>query len=359
MPTTDSDFISSIPKTELHVHLEASLRLETFLEMHKLSSDDQELQEDVESGRIIGYKSIAEFFDVWKRVNKLLRSAEDFARITAEYLEDCAAQNCLYVELNLNMLRQLSKGLEPREVLEAVFSAQKELEQKTGVVSRTLLSISRDWPEKDAFSVLEIAAKFQGKNVAGIDISGNEHNRPNSHYQSVFRQAYRKGIKATAHAGENVSGSSVWSAVNEIGVSRIGHGLDAACDERLIALLLKTQTAVELCPTSNLKLGHVAVMSEHPGLILIERGVACTFNTDDPLLFGTTLNDEYQKVTEAWQLNLDQVLDAGRNGIRFAFINDGLRKELLQEFERRSKKLKSNFGAIGDFHPAFRRAEFY
>jgi len=276
--------------------------------------------------------------------------------ITAEYLEDAAFMNCIYVELNLNILRQLSKGLEPGKVIAAIKRAQKAAESKYGIVSRTILSISRDWDEETALTVVEMASKYRKDNVVGIDVSGDEREKPNKFYKHVFRQAHKSGVKATAHAGENAGVQSVVSAVSETGVSRIGHGIDAASNARIIKLLKNSDIAVEICATSNFMLGHVRSLEAHPCKNLLRAGVSCTFNTDDPLLFGNNIYDEYRNVAQSWQLTTEQIVQASRNGIRYSFLDSGCKRELMQEFDKKAGKCQREFNLITSLQPAFKTA---
>jgi adenosine deaminase len=337
----DATHLFSLPKTEQHVHLEAAARLSTVAELVQKYHVDTLLLEKLDYHRANGYQDMQQFFGLWKQVNELFRTPEDFERITYEFLEDLAAQNCIYAELNLNLLRQISKGLSADSVISAVYSSQQKAEANFGIVSRTLLSISRDWDHDYALFVIALAKKYEKKNVVGIDIAGDEVNKPNQLFVEVFKNAKKLGVNRVAHAGESAGTLSVWSAVRDMHVSRIGHGLDARSDKKLIDYLRRKKIVVELCPSSNIGLGHVNSFAEHPGRDLIDAGVIVTINTDDPLLLNVTLTQEYQEVAVSWKLNFPTITRIARNGIEYGLLAAEEKQKLLAEFDNRIHALET------------------
>ncbi len=331
----DATYLFSLPKTEQHVHLEAAARLSTVEELAGKHHASDKLLADLDFHRTNGYADMQQFFGLWKQVNDLFQTPEDFERITYEFLEDLSVQNCLYAELNLNLLRQISKGLSADSVISAVYRAQQKAEANFGIVSRTLLSISRDWDQDYAMFVIALAKKYEKKNVVGIDIAGDELNKPNHMFVEVFKYAKKLGVNRVAHAGESAGTLSVWSAVRDMHVSRIGHGLDARLDPQLVSYLRRKRIVVELCPSSNIGLGHVDSFAKHPGRDLIDAGVIVTINTDDPLLLNVTLTQEYQEAVQEWNLDFNTIRQISRNGIEYALLENSQKQQLLTEFDNR------------------------
>ncbi|MFQ5493622.1 MAG: adenosine deaminase [Candidatus Dojkabacteria bacterium] len=336
------DFINRLPKTETHVHIEAVITQDRLRKLTRKYKPSNEYLQTVDDYLKSGYENIIDFFNLWKLVNSSIREGEDLEIITYEYLEQLHRQNTLYAELSVNLFAQLMKGLSPKLVAESIFSGQKAAAKDFGIVSRTIFSYSRDWSHKYGKALVDWADKLKDRNVVGIDISGNETVLPNQKFREVFAYAKKMGVERVAHAGERAGAQSIWAAVKDFEVTRIGHGLDAVLDSELVSYLRLVDICVELNPASNIMLGFVDSMKTHPGRQLIEEGVQVTISTDDPSLFQTTLTDEYKKAYQAWELTREEMIDIAQNGMLYALADEKLKIELLQRFEEEITLLRED-----------------
>ncbi len=321
--------LKAIPKVEHHVHIEAIVSQSTLKELinkYKLSYFHMEsFQRSVRKG----YTDITKLFENWHFLNSLLKKPEDFELITFEYLKEVSEFNTKYVELNINVMRQIQKGLDISKVLEAIYSAQVQAQEEFAITSRTILSYSRDFDIEDGKMIVDMANRFRNFNVVGIDIAGNEKAKPNGQFIEVFEYARQKNVNRVAHAGEGASQNSVRDAVQKMKVKRIGHGVDAAKDDQLLKLIKQNDVCVELCVTSNKEIGIVDSLENHPGRIFLDRGIDVTLNTDDPSLFGVSLLDEYERVADAWNLSRKDLLRIYQNGIKHALCEQEVKEQLL------------------------------
>lgn len=323
-------FTKRVPKTELHVHVEALVQLETLKELARKYNLSQGKVEKLEQAAQTGYENIVDFFEYWHLLNESLQSPEDFERVCYEYLSVVSEYNTKYVELNINVLRQKEKGIDVSKIIEAMYSAEKQAEKHFGIISRTLLSFSRDFSIGDGKYIVNLAYNNRDKNVCGIDIAGNEKVHPNHKFFDVFKYAKQKNISRAAHAGEGAKQNSVKSAVVNLGASRIGHGVDAGGDDPLQEIILDRNVCIELCVSSNVALKVSDSIENHPGKDFIQKGIPVTINTDDPTLLGISLQDEYNLLTEAWDLSERDLIQIYKNGVQHSFAEADIKKELLQ-----------------------------
>jgi adenosine deaminase/aminodeoxyfutalosine deaminase len=299
-----ADFIHALPKAELHLHLEGSIEPETLHELDPSRSYEGLYQ----------YENFEAFLKTFGIVGKLLRGPQDYALITRRLLEKLHAQNVKYAEIIVAAGVVLWKEQEFAPIFDAIRAAAKE----SPVRVRWILDAVRQFGTEHVMRVAQLAAERQDQDVVAFGIGGSEERGPAELFTDAFVFARKEGLHVVAHAGESVGPESIWAAL-ELGAERIGHGIAAARDEKLMAHLMERDIPLEICITSNLVTGVVRSLEEHPVRRLYEAGVPITLNTDDPAMFRCTLEGEYRLAMERFGFTEEELRRVAENGFRYAF----------------------------------------
>jgi aminodeoxyfutalosine deaminase len=294
-------------KAELHVHLEGSIGPETLLQI-----DPSLTRAEIE--RNLSCSSFPEFLQGYIWVTRKLEKPEHYALATRDLLESLAAQEVTYAEITLSAGVVLWKQQDLAAVYEAVW---RESQRSSLRVFWILDAIRQFGPEK-GMAVAEFAVSRRDDGVIAYGIGGDEVRGPAHWFGEVFAHARDHGLHLVAHAGETAGPESVWGAL-AIGAERIGHGIAAARDARLMEQLRADNIPLEVCISSNLCTGAVASLEQHPVGALYQAGVPLTIHTDDPAFFRTTLAREYQLARETFGLPADEL---AANSFRYAFGAD-------------------------------------
>jgi adenosine deaminase/aminodeoxyfutalosine deaminase len=309
-------FIHQLKKAELHVHLEGSVDPETLRELDP-SLDGEKLRELYEYSDFLG------FLRSYKWINLRLTRPEHFALITRRLLERLERENVLYAELNLSVGVWLWRELE----FGPHFAAIAAEAERSPVRVRFIFDAVRQFGLDAGWEVARLAAAHQSQGVLGFGIGGDETRGPAKEFQPAFAWAKGQGLHLAPHAGEVVGPESVWDAL-ECGAERIGHGIRSIDDPVLVRHLADRRIPLEVCISSNLRTGAVASLREHPVRRLFDAGVPVTLNTDDPPMFGTTLEREYLLAADEFGFGEDELRTLAENGFKFAF------DEAVREIER-------------------------
>jgi aminodeoxyfutalosine deaminase len=302
-----SDFLRQLPKAELHLHLEGSVEPET---LHEL--DPGTSLEDCRA--LYRYADFDGFLKAFAGVGKRLRTPEDYALVTERLLERLAAQNVRYAEITLAAGVVLWKGQEFGPIFEAVRHAACG----SRVEVHWILDAVRQFGVDPAMRVAELAAERVDHGVIAYGIGGSEERGPAEWFRDVFAFARRAGLRLTAHAGESMGPESVWAAL-ALGAERIGHGIAAIRDPELIRHLREHDIPLEICITSNVVTGVIAHLVEHPVRRLFDAGVPIVLNTDDPAMFGCSLNEEYALAERVFGFSETDLRGLADNSFRYAF----------------------------------------
>jgi adenosine deaminase/aminodeoxyfutalosine deaminase len=294
-------------KAELHLHLEGSVTPDTMTE----------LAPDVSAGEIrerFRFSSFAGFLECFKWVVEQLRSPEDYALVTRRLLEALARQNVSYAEVTLSAGVVLWKQQDFAPIYDAV---QREAVRSPVEVQWNLDAV-RHFGAKHAMQVAELAADRVGHGVVSFGIGGDEERGPAAWFGEVYAFARAHGLRLTAHAGETAGPESVWDALR-LGAERIGHGIRAVEDAALVRHLAGHNIPLEICISSNVATGAVSSLGEHPVRRLYDAGVPIVLNTDDPGLFSTTLEREYEIAANEFGFSESELRQIAENGFRYAF----------------------------------------
>jgi adenosine deaminase/aminodeoxyfutalosine deaminase len=296
-----------VAKAELHLHLEGSATPETMRELAPEISTE-EIRERFR------FSTFAGFLECFKWVVERLRGPEDYALVARRLLETLAGQNVRYAEITLSAGVVLWKKQEFGPIFEAV---RREVARWPVDVQWNLDAIRHFGPEH-AMQVAKLAADYVNDGVVSFGIGGDEERGPAGWFTEVYRFARASGLRLTAHAGETAGPESVWGALR-LGAERIGHGIRAVDDPALVRHLRDENIALEICISSNVATGAISSLAAHPVRRLYDAGVPIILNTDDPGLFGTTLDKEFDLAANEFGFSEQELAQVAENGFRYAF----------------------------------------
>ena len=324
-----SSFIRALPKAELHLHLEGSVEPATLLELRKRHGKSGTL-EDAEE--IYSYLDFKGFLMAFKEVTDDLQTPEDYEFITYRLMEKLKAENVLHAEVYVSVGVCLWRKLDFAIIFEGLERGRERGERDFGVSLLWIFDAVRQFGPEAARGVFELAARYRDRNVVGIGIGGDEQKAPPELFRDGYAYAANHGLHLTAHAGENAIPESVWGAMN-LGAERIGHGLSAVHDPELVEELSKRQIPIEICLTSNVRTGCCASISNHPVRNYFDHGLMLTLNTDDPAMFNTSLNEEYQLAQSAFRFTNEHLRELARNSFEASFLTPELKIQYLNLFD--------------------------
>jgi aminodeoxyfutalosine deaminase len=338
-------FIQSLPKAELHLHLEGSVEPGTLAELSRryntpLSTDNNRydvrgsgdiLSED-DVRRLYSYKDFNGFMLAFKSVTERLRTPGDYELITYRLMQKLRQQNIMHAEVYVSVGVILWRGQEFEPVFEGLERGRERGQRDFGISLLWIFDAVRHFGPEAATEVFDLAARLRERNVAGIGIGGDERRGPAEWYRDLFKKAADQGLRLTAHAGETTGPESVWSALN-IGAERIGHGLSIAQDPELMEVLAHKQVPLEICVTSNLRTGVCADFREHPLKRFLEEGLMVTLNTDDPAMFQTSLCREYELAAEEFGFSREHLREMARNSFEASFLPVDKKLRFLQQVD--------------------------
>ena len=336
MPDMDQSlttFITRLPKVELHLHLEGAIRPETLLE---LSLNKGRLREKVDEwiaarrAQQYCYASFREFLVSFGIVSLLIETPQDYALITTRLVDWLAEQNVGYAEITFAAGVVLWKKQQVDAVFEAIAEAAQEAESRTGVRVQWIFDAVRQFGTDRAREVVHWAARYLSRGVVAFGIGGDEAAAPARLFPDIFREARDLGLHVVAHAGEACGPESIRDAVELLGAERIGHGLTATGDASVMALLRERQTPLEVCPSSNVSTALIARFEDHPLPRLMKAGLAVTLNSDDPAMFGTSLQEEFLRAARCFQFGRETLAELCRNSVDASFLS-GKEKQALRE----------------------------
>jgi aminodeoxyfutalosine deaminase len=334
-PPSLDGFIARLPKVELHLHLEGSIRPATLRELARKRSGLRPKVEDWISERErsgYAYGDFQKFLQAFALVTLMLEAPEDYALATTRLMEWLADQRVRYAEITLSAGVILWKKQSVEAVFEAVSAAAAEAEKRSGVRARWIFDAVRQFGAEHALEVLRWASRFRSQGVVAFGIGGDEARGPAALFADVYREARDLGLHVTAHAGETAGPESIRAALEALGAERIGHGLTILGDPDVVELLRARRIPLEVCPASNVATGLLPRFEDHPLPRLLAAGLVVTLNSDDPAMFGTSLEGEFEKAARAFALSRLQIVGLGENAIRAAFLPADQQAQLLREF---------------------------
>jgi adenosine deaminase/aminodeoxyfutalosine deaminase len=329
-----TEFIAGLPKAELHVHHIGSASPHTVAQLAARHDGATPVPADPDKlADYFTFTDFAHFIEVYLSVVDLIRDAEDVWTLTYDIGRDLAAQNVRYAELTLTPYSSVARGIAPEAFCDAVEDARRRVAEDHGVQLRWCFDIPGEAGVEAGDITLDIALLMRPDGLVSFGLGGPELGVPRSLFADHFKAARAAGLHSVPHAGESTGPESIWEALDALGAERIGHGIAAAQDERLLARLRDDAIPLEVCPTSNVCTRAVGSLAEHPLPALVAAGVPVTINSDDPPMFSTSLNNEYEVAAELLGLDTRGIADLAKAAVRAAFLDDAGKRELLTEID--------------------------
>jgi aminodeoxyfutalosine deaminase len=311
-----SGFIQSLPKAELHLHLEGSVAPETLVELRRRHGKESTV---AQAEALYQYKDFTGFLMAFKTLTEDLQTPDDYELITYRLLEQLKAENVFHAEVYVSVGVCLWRKQDFAAIFKGLERGRARGEKDFGVSLLWIFDAVRQFGPEAAQAVFELAAKYRDHNVVGIGIGGDELKAAPELFREQYARAAAQGLRLTAHAGESAGPESIWGALN-LGVERIGHGLTAAQDPELIEELAQRQVPIEICLTSNLKTGSCMQLHDHPVRKYFDQGLMLTLNSDDPAMFGTSLNREYELAQSEFGFTDEHLRELARNSFEASFL---------------------------------------
>lgn len=290
-----SPFIASLPKAELHLHLEGSIGPATLLEIQRSHGLKSANLEDTE--KLYRYSDFTGFLMAFKAITEHLQAPADYELITYRLMERLKAEHILHAEIYVSVGVCLRRKQDFVAIFEGLERGRARGERDFGISLLWIFDAVRQFGAAEAQRVAELTVQYQDRNVVGFGIGGDERQAAPELFRSVYAYCAEHGLRLTAHAGETAGPESIWGALN-LRAERIGHGLTAQQDPDLIEELAERQIPVEICVTSNLRTAVCCSLAKHPVRNYFDQGIMITLNSDDPAIFATSLAREYQIVQD-------------------------------------------------------------
>jgi aminodeoxyfutalosine deaminase len=336
LPSQIELLLASLPKAELHVHLEGSIEPWTAVELaarHGTVITEAEVAARYAPGTFL------EFLEAFKWVTSFLQTPADYALITERFCEELLAQNIVYAEVTLSVGVMFRRKQDPAFNFEAIRQAARPFEAK-GLRIRWIFDAVRQFGVAAAEEVLMASVQCQCEGVIAFGMGGDELALPASDFRGVYESAGAHGLDRVVHAGEIGNAQSVQNAVEVLGATRVGHGIAAMNDPRVMDFLIERGVTLEVCPTSNVRTGALArqlakpsaSIQEHQLRLLFERGLQIALSSDDPAMFETTLTNEYLVATQLG-LSAESLVRLAQMSFRSAFLQSDEIEQYLTRFD--------------------------
>lgn len=327
-PLTQNWF-ESIPKVELHLHLEGAIPYDALWQLVQKYGGDKQVPDKDALIRRFEYKDFPHFIETWVWKNQFLREYEDFTFIAEAVARDMARQNIRYAEVFYSPPDFFRHGIKTQRLTEAIRTGLDKVDE----IEIALVSdLIRDFGPKRGEHTLYEVAEVKHLGVIGIGIGGSEHDFPPEAFEEIYAKARKLGFHTSAHAGEAAGPESIWGAIRSLKVDRIGHGTRAEEDESLLGYLAEHQIPIEMCPISNVKTGVVDSFEKHPVRRYFEHGLNICINTDDPKMFGNSLAEEYRMQVEKHGFTQTEIQKLVIAAINMAWLSDEKKQKLTEQF---------------------------
>ncbi|MFC1527570.1 adenosine deaminase [Candidatus Neomarinimicrobiota bacterium] len=308
-----------MPKVELHLHLDGAFTLEFLFELIKKYGGDSKIQSTADLKNWFSFKDFSHFIESWFWKNKFFREPIDFEESVYQTLKELSRQNIIYLEAFFSPWDYKNTGVNPTDIAYANINAIRRAENDFDIKCRLIADITRDHGHENALDRLNEITQFLGDELIGIGLGGSEQKYPANLFKGVFLEAKRRGFHCVAHAGEVAGPDSVWSAIRDLKVERLGHGVRSVEDTKLVEYLQATQIPLEVCIVSNIKTGVYSNYSDHPFPKLYSKGLSLTVNSDDPTMFGSTLAEEYSILYNEYSFALSDISQIQNNSVESSF----------------------------------------
>ena len=282
------------PKIELHVHLEGTVRPETFLEIARRNGIALPAETPEELQKLFSFTDLEHFIQIWFLVTAALQQADDFRQITVDYAEEASRRHgAVYIEGIFAPTIPARNGVELDALFAGYCDGVQEAHERLGVEVRLTPDLNRTSPPEEAADIVRRAIACRERGVVAVGLGGVEGQAPPEQFADAFRLAREGGLGSVPHAGEVVGPASIWGALEALHADRIRHCIRSLEDPALVRELAARGIVLDVCPTANVRVGASPSLDEHPLAQMVAAGLTCSLSTDDPAMFDTDLTSEY------------------------------------------------------------------
>lgn len=325
-----NQLIKSLPKVELHIHIEGTLEPDLMFSLAKRNKISLPYKNTDELKAAYQFKNLRSFLNLYYAGTNVLQTEEDFYDLTWDYIQKIHQQNVRHTELFFDAQTHTSRGIPIGVVIQGIHQALIQAQKQYHISSELILCFLRDLPSKNALDTLEDALKYHDKFIA-VGLDSAEHNHPPRDFVSVFDTARACGLLTVAHAGEEGPPSYIEEALDLLKVSRVDHGVRCLEDNELTARLIRQKIPLTVCPLSNVKLCVFKTLQDHPLKKMLNMGLQVTVNSDDPAYFSGYIEENYVAVAETLNLTDRELVQLARNSIYASFCSEERKKQLDME----------------------------
>ena len=337
-----SSKLRQLPKAELHCHLDGSVRPSTLLELGRetrVQMPKHTPEELAEFMRVDDARTLEDYLRRFDVTVSVMQTEDALERIAYELAEDAAEDGVRYIEVRNAPILNVVRGLTLVQAIEAPLRGLRRAEKEFGVIGRFIVCALRNFTPEDSLAMAQLAVEFKNEGVVAFDLAGGEKGNPAARHVEAFRYAREHNLAVTVHAGEGDGAESVREAVHICGANRIGHGTRLIEDPELTQYVNDRRIALEICLTSNVQTRVADSYEAHPLREYFDRGLNVTLNTDNRLMSGTTLTDEYVHAAERLGFTVDELAGIALNGFESAFLPWEERVMLIEEASDKIEEL--------------------
>lgn len=327
-----NSLIHSLPKAELHLHIEGTFEAELMFEIAQRNDVSLPYDSVDEIRAAYDFENLQSFLDLYYAGATVLQTRRDFYDLTWAYLEKMQTENVRHVEIFFDPQTHTERGVEFSEVIEGIGQALDDAPGRLGMSSRLILCFLRHLSEEAAFETLEQALPYKSR-IAAVGLDSAEAGQPPSKFERVFKACRDEGLPAVAHAGEEGPAEYIREALDLLHVRRIDHGVRCTEDPDLVKRLAREQIPLTVCPLSNIKLRVFDRLEDHNLKELMEAGLCVMINSDDPAYFGGYLEQNYVETAAALGLNKRDIVHLAKNSFRASFLSEVDKQKHIEEID--------------------------
>ena len=326
------ELLRAMPKAELHMHIEGSLEPELIFALAQLNAVPLAYPSVDALRSAYVFHNLQSFLDIYHTGTTVLKSEQDFYEMTCAYLARARADNVLHTEIFFDTQTHVEHGQSAETVINGLHRACAEAPERLGMTASLILCFLRHLSEREAFECLEQALPLRDK-IVGIGLASGEVGNPPEKFKRVFDRARELGFRLVAHAGEEASPAYIWSALDDLRVERIDHGVQAIHDDLLMQRLVRDRVPLTVCPLSNVKLRVFPALAQHNIKDMLDAGIVATINSDDPAYFGGYINDNFSQTFAALGMNSNHAYQLARNSFEVSFLDAETKRKYIDRVD--------------------------
>lgn len=327
------ELILRLPKTDLHCHLDGSLRPATIVDLARQQGVEIPSMDPAELVRLVvpaeDCRSLEDYLRVFDVTLSVMQTEEALERVAYELMEDCAEENVWYCEVRYSPILHIRQGLSLTQIVDAVLRGLRAGREDFGTESGLIICGMRNINPETSLTLAELTAAYKGRGVVAFDLAGAEDNFPAKHHAEAFRLILANNLNCTIHAGEGYGPESIHQALHYCGAHRIGHGTRLKENGDLLNYVNDHRIPLEICPTSNVQTRVVASIAAHPLRFYFDYGLRITINTDNRLVSNTSVTEELWRIVQQQNFTIGEIRTVLLNGFKSSFLGFRERRDMV------------------------------